>query len=325
MAFQKLIENYLDTEAYGCNLIMKEYINFPRYLPLPCHMEHGWTPLPNALISDLSIAQEKRLMLVYSKRRETAWKRATKIPAKIIGSPFVIYRKMKKIELSSQAKGTIAFPSHSTIFLESRYNIDDYCRKLKELPEEFQPVTVCLLYPDIKRGRDKIYEKYGFKVVSAGKKLRGSLEFVRKYYRILSNHKYATSNEIGTYTFYAVELGLPFFLYGEEPVVINEGGKDPNIGERAKTSDFIFGQKAVDVFNTGPVKKINKKQRQFVNQEFGLTENVGPMELRRSLVNNTKNVHYWLELVPMFFLLSIVRRLIPTSFAYWIFERINKK
>ena len=156
-----IIEKYLDAEAYGGNLIIKKFAHFPRYLPLPAHIEHGWTAISNALNTDLSKAENKGLMLVFSSRRLVAWQKASKVPAVIIGAPFVIYRQQSQIKKSKTAKGTISFPSHSTINSPSHYDIKRYCRELKSLPAKFQPVTICLLQPDIDLGRDKVYQNEG--------------------------------------------------------------------------------------------------------------------------------------------------------------------
>jgi hypothetical protein len=324
MNIQKIIDSSLDSEAYGCNLIIKQYSRFPKYLPLPCHTEHGWTPIDHALVTDLEIAKRKKLMLVYSHRREAAWKKASDIPVRIIGAPFILYRHLHNIKRRPEAVGTVAFPSHSTIFLESKFDADSYCKKLLQLPKEFHPISICLLYPDIKRGRDKIYEKYGFKVVSAGKKLRGSLDFVKKFYTILSGCKYTTSNDIGTYTFYSVEMGTPFFLYGDEPITVNPLNIDKNIGKQAKMSDFGLGKEAMRIFNTGPTKIITSAQKNYVSRELGVKDAIPPEKLRQTFFATANNLDYWLSRVPKYYLMSLIRLLIPDSFAYWVFERAMK-
>ncbi len=321
---QKMIEKYLDTEAYGSNLIIKEYCRFPKFLPLPAHIEHGWTPLPNALITDLEIAETKGLMLVYSKRREQAWKKASHIPVIITGPPFVLYRRMKAWNQKKDANGTIVFPSHSTIFIESQYDIDKYCEELKKLPDKFKPITICLLYPDIARGRDKQYQKHGFEVVSAGEKLRGSLDFVRNYYEILSKFKYATSNEIGTYTFYAVEMGIPFFLTGEEPIIHNIGNKDRNISPSGKMSDHKIGKEVNIIFGSKPTEIITQEQKKLVEAEFGLDSDIRPDKLRAELFRNTRNLKYWFKLVPLFYAMTLLKYIIPRKLAYKIFKKLNK-
>ena len=324
MAIQDLITDYLDMEGYGANLIIKKYCHFPLFLPLPAHLEHGWTGMENAIVSDLKGASGKGFMLVYSKRRQQAWKKASKIPVLTMGSPFMLFRRMNKINCSVDAKGTVAFPSHSTLFLESQFNIDEYCLTLKKLPAKFHPITVCLLYPDIKLGRDKVYLKHGFEVVSAGKKLRGSLNFVRNFYSILSKYKYSTSNEVGSYSFYAVELGIPFFLLGEEPTIFNKDNKDPNSKERSKLSDYPSGRGAIQLFAGKDREKISSAQKDFVLEELGIPDMVGSKKLKTALFKNTHSVNYYFVRVPMFFLMSLAKRIMPTELAYLIFKKLNK-
>ena len=324
MKLQKAIETYLDTEAYGLNLILKEYFNLPKYLPLPCHVEHGWTALPHALITDLEIASEKGLMLVYSQRRKEAWIKKSKIPVYVSGSPFVLYRKKHNIKIKKNAKGTVAFPSHSTLFIEAHYDIDDYCNELKKLPKEFHPITICLLYPDIKRGRDEIYKKHSFKVVSAGEKVRGSMDFVKKYYDILSSHKYSTSNEVGTYAFYSTEIGTPFFLLGDEPVIENVGNKDRNISPKGKMSDHDLGKTCNKIFGRVPQKSVSKKQKELVEEEFALLERDSDEAIRGAIIKNMKSLKYWTVKVPMYFILSALKYLVPMKLAYFFFEKLSK-
>jgi len=184
---EKIITKYLDMEAYGQNIIVKQYCNFPKYLPLPAHLEHGWTPKSGALISDLEVAKHKNLMLVFSQRRKDAWVKKSRIRVEIIGSPFIFYKKMMGIKQTSRATGTVVFPSHSTILMESKYDIGDYCKQLKKLPKKFHPIEICLFCVDIQKGKDAIYKKYGFRVISAGSRVRGSLNFARNFYTQIRN------------------------------------------------------------------------------------------------------------------------------------------
>ena len=151
----RIIKKSSDMVMYGANLIVRKYSNFPQWLPLPCHLEHGWTAMDESLISDLEV--DKGLMLVYSQRRYDSWKKVSKIPVEIIGSPFVQYRRLEKIKVDLDAKGTIVFPSHSTNELDVEFDIDKFCRQLDDLPKDFQPVTICLHFIDLNKGRDKEY------------------------------------------------------------------------------------------------------------------------------------------------------------------------
>lgn len=319
---ERIIALSLDMEAYGSNLIIKAYARFPRFLPLPAHLEHGWTPIASVVKTDLQPARFKGSILVFSQRRREAWRKESHLPVAIMGAPLAIYRKMAKISPSIKATGTVAFPSHSTLTIESKFNLEKYCRDLLALPDGFHPVTICFQYPDIKLGRDKIYRQHGFKVRTAGKKLRGSLEFVANFYRILSDHRYATSNDIGSYTFYAVEMGIPFFLYGERPYVINIGMRDENIGKTARISDYTLGRRTERLFGTAPSRKITKEQAKFVSREIGLGDRLSPDEIRRFLFNQTKSPKYWLVKVPLYYLLTFLKLIVPRDLAYWLYRRL---
>jgi len=274
---------YSENTIYGINLILKDYANFPRFLPLPCHMEHGWTPLSDALPSDLEI--DKPLMLVFSKRRQKSWKMQSKTPVYIMGSPLIHYRRMHKITKKPDARGTIVFPGHSTADIESSYNIEKYCQELKSLPKKFHPLTICLFWPDCVSKNINIYRKAGFKVVTAGPRFKKGLQFAKNFYKILSTNQYATSNEIGSFTFYALDMGIPFFLTGEIPLNINTQGLNKDMGETARIDQQYFGRKAIKMFSTGPITKILPHQRKFADDEMGLDDCLAPKQMNELLWN----------------------------------------
>ena len=110
------------------------------------------------------------------------------------------------------AKGTVAFPAHSTIYSRAIYDIDEYCNLLKSLPDEFQPVTICLHHSDIEEYEmDKEFEKRGFKTVCASFN-QGDKQFYEAFYDILCSHKYATSNEPGSFFLQQRQVFLFLFL-----------------------------------------------------------------------------------------------------------------
>lgn len=284
---------YHEVRNFGLNLIIKDYANFPRFLPLPCHMEHGWTPLSKALKSDL--ATDKPLMMVFNKRQAEAWKKKSKIPVEIMGCPFIHYKNKHNITKKADAKGTIAFPGHSTYFLKYRFDIKKYCLELQKLPKEFHPITICLLWLDYIDPTANIYREMGFKVVTAGPKITNSLEFVQKFYDILSSYKYATSNDVGSYSFYAIDMDIPFFLTGIYPVIINKNRRDINSPESSRVRDLKWGKKSIDIFSTGPVQKISKSQREFVEKEMGMRDCLKPEKMHLILRSYCNKNRYWVK------------------------------
>lgn len=289
-----------EVRNYNFNIITKDYAKFPRYLPLPCHMEHGWTALSNTLKSDINT--DKPLMLVFNKRRANIWKKESKIPVAIMGAPFIHYKKKYNIKKIPDAQGTIAFPGHSTYFVKNDFNIKNYCKELKKLPEIFQPITICLFWLDYIDPTAEIYRKMGFRIVTTGYKITNSSIFINNLYDQLSSHKYATSNIIGSYTFCAVDMGIPFFLIGRAPTLINKNCRDNNMKKITKLSEYRIGKYAMKLFNTGPVRKISNMQRQFVIDEMGIKDCLSPKEMNILLWKYYNKNHYWLKVfIPYLF------------------------
>lgn len=312
---------YSESTIYGFNLIIREYAHFPRILPLPCHIEHGWVAGSYPLVTDLAI--DKPLMLVFSRRRLEAWRRKSNIPVAIIGSPFIHYKNMHNIHQRPDAKGTIVFPSHSTEDVDTIFDIKKYCQELKRLPKKFQPITICLFWPDYINKSADIYRKAGFSVVTAGRKYKIGLSFVKNFYEILSSYQFVSSNEVGSYTFYAIDLGMPFFLLGEYPLKVNiSGNKD--MGKTTKINENYYGRLAHKIFSTGPTTQIRPEQAKFVSDEMGKEDCLSSSKMNSLLWRYWKRephrtraiLAYWTVSILLFFgiaslaqrILNIIRR-----------------
>jgi len=274
--FQKYLKHNGEMTEYGFNLLIKSYAKFPKYIPISFHIEHGWTALSEPLVSDLRT--NKKLMLVFSKRREKAWKEKSDIPVVIMGSPFIHYRRTHKIERYPDAKGTIVYPSHSGTYVKATYDVEKYCKQLQSLDDEFKPITISLHNDDIRRGLDKEFAKYGFNIVTSGH--RDDVNFAKKFYNILRHYKYSTSNEINSATFYCVEMEIPFFILGDIPYGVNDG-RDMNVPMKVSILDFEQVRIAYKMFNTGPVKSISEEQKEYVYREMGVKNCISPQELKK--------------------------------------------
>jgi hypothetical protein len=282
---------YREVRNYGFNHIIRKYAHFSWYLPLPAQIEHGWTAHTEALKSDLNT--DKPLMLVFNRRRAKAWEKRSDIPVAVMGSPFIHYKNINRISKQKNAKGTVVFISHSTFDIKCEFDISRFCKELKKLPEKYQPITICLFYLDFIDKKTDIYRKMGFKVACAGPKFVNSLDFPRRFYEILSSHKYATSNAIGSYAFYAIDLGIPFFLTGPRPKLINQGDKDVNLLGVERHGETEFHKKVYGLFSTGPAEKISKKQADFVADEMGVNDCLSGKKLGLLLRKYYKQNNYY--------------------------------
>ena len=245
-------------------------------------------------------------MLVHSKRRLIAWRKKSKLPVYVIGSPFVLYKNMKRIKKNKNAQGTVVCPSHSTYDLSADFHVQNFCDELKKMPKKYHPITICLFWTDYIDRSSHTYRKNGFKVVTAGFRIGNSLSFVSNFYKILSRHKYAVSNDIGSATFYAVDMRLPFFLVGDMPVVRNNKNRDVNIGASSTMVDHEIGRKAWKLFSGGPQDIITRQQSMFVDSELGIRDNVSPNQLNKLLWQYAKKDKYWYAKIPGHILETLV-------------------
>ena len=91
--------------------------------------------------------------------------------------------------------------------------------------------------------------------------------------------------------FYAVEMGIPFFIYGPEAHGrhINKKGVP---GEFIRIRDHKYGEYIENLFSACPDVEITEEQRTVVEQEVGVDDAMDRDELYRLLMDN-----YWRQRV----------------------------
>jgi hypothetical protein len=260
---------------YGFDWLIREYSKYPSYLPLTVGIEHGPSVRDEPTSNDLNAGFP--LMYMHSLRLVNKWREMSKIPCKPMMSPFAYYRRSRGIKQDENASGTLAFPLHSTQQIDSSFDIDQYIQQLDQLPQAFQPVGVCMYYADITKGMHKPFLDKGFKVYTAGHRL--DPEFPVRFYEMLKKHKYTISNHIGSYTYYSVEMGIPFSLHGVKGMMYNHKNKshtqgyyDPEIFEPIRVAKKLF-----EGLNTA----ISTEQLKLVTDELGLNTGISSAEMRR--------------------------------------------
>lgn len=291
MNYRKIVKYLIrdKVKTYNISDIVKYLTKYPRWLYLPYNIHHGWYTAILPRQKDLK-KKTYPLMLVWNKRQKENWKKSSKISVESIGAPFIHYRRKKKISPSINATGTLALPAHSSKNTSAKYDIDLYCKMLKNLPDKYHPITICLHYYDYNTDLKKNYHNKGFKVVTAGHV--HSSNFVDKFYDILKNNKYCTSNSIGTFVLYSVELGIPFFLFGPEAKILRKKG-------HYKVGEESVKQQAANLFNY-PKSEINEgirikeNQREFVLKESGVEDCVDLKKLKYIMLYN-----FFFKIIPL--------------------------
>jgi len=298
---------YWTPEVYSFGKHLRDYGFYPKWLPLYIYSDHGVDNLNIRKIPAHEINNNAYCMLCHSTEKRQAYTKVSQKHCYNIYSPFVFYRKNNKIKKSPNAKGTLVFPAHTTSVIDDMSNIEEYINQIKALPEEFHPICVCLHMHDIHKGQYELYIKNGISVYTAGH--AQDFRFAQRFYNILKNFKYSTSNMIGSYTYYSVEMNIPFFIYGNKPIFLNHA--DPNLekGEYKfqEEETYIKLYKMFEGLNT----EITTEQKEHVEKGLGIYDGVSRLKMAQILYTayfikggSKDTILQWLKYIkryPLFF------------------------
>lgn len=263
---------------YGIGKELKHYGYYPNFFPLYAYLEHGISFMSTVPQHELNNAAP--CFFSHNKTKLKDWLLKSKKPYFVMHSPFVWYRKRKKISISNSASGTIFFPAHTTSGIDELGEYNQIASFLKKIPNFFHPIEVCLHPEDVKKGKHHIYENAGYKVHCAGP--TDDERFVKNFYQINRQFRYSMSNQIGSYTFYCVEMGMPFSLVGPEIILVNK--KDKNLSKGVynyKNDAYLFAQKTFKGYH----RKITENQRKYITAMLGLKSSLSRIE--------TSKILYW--------------------------------
>lgn len=285
---------YALTEYYSQGVLYRDFAKFPSWLPLCVFSEHG---IGSGIVPRYEIDNDAQAMFVFTSKKLEKYRMLTYKPCYKVMHPFVWYRQNNKISRDENAIGTLAFPSHSTINEEWLFDIDRYVADLKKLPSRMHPVCICLHMFDIQKGQHIEFIKRGMPVYTAGHVADG--RFAGRFYDILKHFKYTTSNIVGSYAYYSVDLDIPFSLYGEEGTCFNtsdvgdsqfpKGKQDISSPEHLTAKRIFFGLNYA----------ITDEQRAHVVEKLGCEGGLSRDEMRHI---------FWISFVKQHFTLVPVLR-----------------
>ncbi|HNW25909.1 MAG TPA: hypothetical protein PLG15_00700 [Candidatus Gastranaerophilaceae bacterium] len=290
---------YWSAEVYSFGRHIRDYAFYPSAFTLYCFTDHG----AGAYFDEVAkheLESDAPCQFYHSPLSVELFKKVSNKPCYTLFSPFVWYRRKNKIEKISEAKGTLAFPIHSTHCIDLASDMEIYIEQLKALPEEFQPVSVCLHHCDINKGQYKLFFKHNIPVYTAGDMY--DQNFAQRFYDILKNFRYSTSNAIGSYTYYSVEMGIPFSIYGEKLVLMNNSDSNLEKGE-CKFQENPQYQKIYKMFE-GLNKQITPEQKEFVEKHLGIYDGISRLKMAKILYllylkkgNPFKDLSYALKMI----------------------------
>jgi FkbM family methyltransferase len=257
------------SEIYGFGPVIRAFGFFPKQFPLNIYTSHGVAlydkPAPHELKNSAPV------MFYFSKKLVSAFKQVSPKPCFCFIAPNVFFRRSHRIVRDNDAKGTLVFFAHTTPMIEDKLNHKVYLDQLRALPEKYQPISICLHYHDVNKGVHKQLMSEGFEVLTVGNAYDD--KFISHFYDILRRFRYATSNILGSYTYYCAEMGIPFFLHGSEPQFFNHGDENIESGKYESYKHQSNYQKAYHLFQH-PTDEVTAEQKTFAEEVLGVHDTI---------------------------------------------------
>jgi hypothetical protein len=218
---------YWTSEIYSFGRHIRNYGFYPSMLPIYCYASHG-VDVCTSPIYPHELNNDAYAMFISFPERTEEYSKVSSKPCYCILAPHIWYRRKNKIHQVDKPLGTLVFPAHTTKVIDLFLDMELYIEELKKLPEKFHPICISLHMHDIHKGQHHLFMEHGFPIYTAG--AAEDVRFSKRWYDIARNFKYMTSNLLGSYTFYSVEMGTPFFLYGTDLGFVNHADLNMPLG-----------------------------------------------------------------------------------------------
>lgn len=201
-----------------------------------------------------------------------------------IGAPFFYAKSLlSKDEIFSEkkrlGKNLLAFPSHSTHWIEAEFDEKIFIDVLKKEQKKFDSVRVCLYWKDILLGKEKPYLDAGFECVCAGHIF--DMFFLERLKSLFEISDCTISNQIGSHVGYSIFMNKPYNLVLQaksekyDDVPWNKG-EDKKLNEQRSSEAY---KKTVALFLNNFDYKINDEQRSIVDDYWGISQKKSSKEL----------------------------------------------
>ena len=270
---------------YGSFWTLAHYAGFSlmNLPPRNFSIQHG-------IVYDFSQWEREKLgkeNLVWSREIVEMYKKmgATKVLA--IGAPFLYAESLLSNEdIANEKKrlgrNLLAFPMHSTHFIDKNYDPNHFVKVLKSQRDSFDSVRVCLYWKDIQRGIASFFQNAGFECVCCGHMFdQFFLQRQKSLYEIADA---TISNALGSHVGYSVSMNKPHWLVPDEFELVdikgNDGFEEMN---RIKGNEKIEYIKSLFMNNSS--FNISQDQIKIVDKYWGLSDKKMPKEMNTLLTN----------------------------------------
>jgi hypothetical protein len=278
------------SKAYGHGKAFKKTIGYPEWLPLLAVVAHGVS-----CGTEFAKHEIDSLENIYIGWQPNLGKYSGRIYGKKIlwiPHPWPLYRQQKGYAPRENRSGTLAFYPHTTPHDHHvNWSSEGYLDDLKELDEKFHPISIMLHHHDVTIENCELIRSKNLRWFTCGDPFAPS--FVDNFYDIVCHHAYGTSPGWGSQVAYVVELGIPYFYYGQEPVYMNRSDQNYPQGIIKPSNDeskFFDYTQSVFAFNENPV--ITSEARKLVIDLLGLDR-----PLNKARIKQVLYINYGIELI----------------------------
>ncbi|MFO0128425.1 MAG: hypothetical protein ACK54J_14695 [Pseudanabaena sp.] len=282
-------ELYSGVDYYGLGEIIKEYANFPKFLPLPVGIQHGWT----SLIHTHDVRYDAAENWFWTRDLEIKYQIKFKgLNTRTVGSPFLYLLKNLGYVEPIEKQGSIVFPAHSSRLCRVEYDYEEYALMLGSLPDEYKPITVCMYHLDMDLKKEIPFLKRGFKIVNNGNSLYDN-NFLKNFVANAHGKRYALSNQVTSALLFASAMGLTSFFYETQLAIEVD---DPDL----KTLEYIensreWEERVSQYFQFNDCN--SQQQKQFALSELGQDFLLSPRDMNIILYRCLFSKYYFYKLI----------------------------
>lgn len=282
------IEFFETSAFYGHSSILKDYAGVENSFPLPFAVQHGVMGMKP---SKVDLKGGAKYIWLWSERDEKWFSERHTDKVILGGSPFLYLLELigKNNWLKNQKLGTVVFPAHSSHSVFCDQDDRGYAKRLTSLPKSYHPITVCMYYIDVRRGRDLPYLEQDIEIVSVAIDRRDPL-FLYRFIELFGSKKFAIANSLTTALFYSCALGADVFLEDHDTKFTKKGS--PWFQEQLSREELLFREKVNNHFKSG-VSRMCKYE--FVLNELGASYIKSKDEVRGLIDEHQRDLRYCLN------------------------------
>ena len=290
---RKLERRDLFGDHYFIKSTLKEYAGLPVDYEIKAFVEHA-AQLSN--FTELGFQVHPSLpSIVFSSFRVSVIEGVPGNHGAYAVGPIIAYAKSAlpndklNVEKERLGKNLLVFPAHSVLGMKQLYDIDAFCRKIREIALDYDSVRVCLYWKDVLLGTAEEYKKYGFEVVTAGHYYDPM--FMPRLKSIIQTSTMTMSNDLGTHVGYSIFLKKPHLLLKSELNVGKIRGDDKGLSERHIYA-YKTVKKKIKNSDINLISRLLSKNQEFItedqynlmNKYWGYDQIKTPKQLRKLLL-----------------------------------------